>query len=259
MQLDSSAGLMCLILCIKRCESVPHAPRHHPGFDPLHFVKSSWPTFDQYLTHIWPVFNQYFIKILPIYVVLYAPMFNFDTLNLTYIWPLFDQHLTHIWPAFDPYLFLMSSLLHLDLNLLNLFDPLHFLLKLFSFHFFPSVWFWLCLIFPSAWFCKELGWSALYVLVCGYPANPGSEASKHHLASRTLMSPSQNLHSEICFEDDSTKKEKIGPIWGRMCKSAFCLQLHPLLTIWPDFPPKRLHIAKLANWYISTKNSFFFF
>ena len=51
------------------------------------------------------------------------------------------------------------------------------------------------------------------------------------------------------------KKEKIGLIWGRMCKSAFCLQLHPSLTIWPDFPPKRLHIAKLANWYISTKKN----
>ena len=153
------------ILCIKRCESVPHAPRHHPGFDPLHFVKSSWPTIDQFLTHIWPVFKQYFIKILPIYVVFHAPMFNFHTLNLTSIWPIFDQHLTHIWPVFDPYLFLISSLLHLDLNLLNLFDPPHFLLKLFSFYFFPSVWFWFgfWLFSISVWFCKELGWSALYV------------------------------------------------------------------------------------------------
>ena len=75
----------------------------------------------------------------------------------------------------------------------------------------------------------------IYVLVCGYPANPGSEASKHHLASRTLMSPSPRMSpSEICdfvFEDE---KRKIWTRSGAECENL--LSVYNCILPWPFGP-----------------------
>ena len=43
---------------------------------------------------------------------------------------------------------------------------------------------------------------------------------------------------------------KLEPIWSRMWKSAFCLQLHPPLTIWPNFPLPTKKFAHCKAWQL---------
>ena len=124
--------------------------------------------------------------------------------------------------------------------------------------FIPVLSMYLFLVLLTIWMEWLICW-----LVCGYPANPGSEASKHHLASRTLMSPSPRMSpSEICdfvFEDE---KRKIWTRSGAECENL--LSVYNCILPWPFGPifhqkgrtlqSLPIDIFQPKAWYISTKS-----
>ena len=151
----------------------------------------------------------------------------------------------------------------LDLTHSTLFNLCHPCLNLIFpvsnpsniFHFFWS--------FLLVQFCSNLD-GVPYILVCGYPpAYPGSEASKQDLASRTLMSVSQNMWiwlSDMWFDFTVQQEIYSKKNWADLEQNVkICFPF--TIASPPDhlarFPTKKVaHIAKPANWYISSKKGF---